>query len=111
MKRFLVWACATIALPVAVAHAGASSHDKITYESAKKVAEAKVPKGILTSHALLRDHDRLIYGFEFTEAGKSGVKTVKVDATTGKVLKVKHQSIKSAQEDKVKDMRKSVLKS
>jgi len=111
MKRFLVWACATIALPVAVAHAGAPSHDKITYESAKKVAEAKVPKGILTSHALLRDHDRLIYGFEFTEAGKSGVKTVKVDATTGKVLKVKHQSIKSAQEARVKEMKKTVAKS
>jgi hypothetical protein len=111
MKRFLALACATIALPVALAHANPPSHDKITFASAKKVAEAKVPRGILTSHRLVRDHDRLIYCFEFTEAGKSGIKEVKVDAATGKVLKVKHQSIKSAQEARAKEMKKTVAKS
>ena len=111
MKRFLALACATIALPVALAHANPPSHDKITFESAKKVAEAKVPRGILTSHRLVRDRDHLIYCFEFTEAGKSGIKEVKVDAASGKVLKVKHESIETAQKEKAKEMRKSVSKS
>jgi peptidase YpeB-like protein len=108
MKRFLVWACATIALPVALAHANPAKHTKITYESAKKAAEAKVPRGTLTAHEFIRDHDREIYSFQFVEPGKSGVKRVKVDAFTGKVLKVKHQSMKSAQEDRAKEMKQSV---
>ena len=111
MRRLIALACATIALPVALAHASPPKPEKITYESAKKAAESKVPRGTLTSHQLVRDHDKLIYGFEFSEAGKSGVKTVKVDAYTGKVLKVKHESLKSAEQEKAKEMRKMVAPS
>ncbi|HEV8480043.1 MAG TPA: PepSY domain-containing protein [Candidatus Eisenbacteria bacterium] len=110
MKRFLALACATIALPVALAHANPPKHDKITYESAKKAAAARVPGGTLTAHQFIRDHDREIYSFQFVEPGKSGVKRVKVDAFTGKVLKVKHQSIKSAQEERAKEMKTTVAK-
>ena len=111
MRRFLALACVTLALPAALAHASAPKHGKITYESAKKAAEAKVPRGTLTSHELVRDHDKLTYCFEFAEAGKSGVKAVKVDAYTGKVLKVKHESLKDEQKEKAKEMRKTVAPS
>ena len=94
-----------------LAHANPAKHDKITYESAKKAAEAKVPHGTLTSHELVRDHDHEFYFFQFVEAGKSGVKEVKVDAYSGKVLKVKHESIKGEQEARAKEMKKTVSKS
>jgi len=110
MKRILALACATLALPAALAYANPAKHNKITYESAKLAAEARVPRGTLTAHEFIRDHDREIYTFQFVEPGKSGVKRVKVDAFTGKVLKVKHQSVESAQEDRAKEMKQSVAK-
>jgi len=112
MKWILVMALTILVLPVARAQArsttSASPHRKVDYTLAKDAAQAKVPKGMLTSHELVHEHDRLLYSFEFTEAGKSGVKQVRIDASSGKVVKVKHESLKDEQEEKAKELRKSV---
>lgn len=109
MKRILVMAFAILVVPAALAeaHSTAPKSKKIRFESAKAIAQAKVPRGLLTSHQFEHDHDRLVYSFEFKEAGKSGIKEVNVDATTGKVIKVKHQSIQDEQQERVKQAKKS----
>jgi uncharacterized membrane protein YkoI len=109
MKRLLVISIATLA-PAAVAHAHMSSakpEHQITFESAKLIAEHKVPKGTLTSHTLLQEHDHLVYSFGFTEPGKSGVKEIDVDARNGKIVKNKHESIQSEEKDRLKESRKN----
>ena len=109
MKRLLVIAV-TLAASATQAHAhssGLKTEHKITYESAKLIAEHKVPKGTLTSHTLVHERDHLVYSFGFTEAGKSGVKEVDIDATNGKVLKVKHESIQAEEKERLKESRKS----
>lgn len=106
MKRLLLAVLTSFVLPAAVAHAHSSAakpEHKITFESARLIAQAKVPKGMLTSHGLLHEHGHLLYSFWFVEAGKSGGKVVDVDAATGRVVKVKHESIESARKEKAKE--------
>ncbi|MFJ5624206.1 PepSY domain-containing protein [Peribacillus loiseleuriae] len=58
----------------------------VSVENAKKIALAKV-NGTVTKTELDSDHNRLVYEFELmTDQGREA--EVKVDATTGKVLKV-----------------------
>ena len=106
MKRTLVVAFALVVPAVAHAHS-AKPEKKITYESAKLIAEHKVPKGTMMSHTLLHEHDHLVYAFGFSEPGKSGVKEVDVDARNGKIVKNKHESIQSEEKDRLKEARKS----
>jgi Peptidase propeptide and YPEB domain len=66
---------------------------KITTEAAIATAQAKVPNAKLTSAEIEQEGGKLIYSFDFTTAGKSGIDEVNVDAMTGKqVGKVEHES-------------------
>jgi uncharacterized membrane protein YkoI len=109
MKRLLLIALTSLVVPAALAHANSKApktvHAKVDLELARAAAVAKVPKGTLTSHGLEHDHDHLRYSFWFAEPGKSGVKQVSVDAETGKVVKVKHESIEAEQKEKAKEVK------
>jgi uncharacterized membrane protein YkoI len=61
-------------------------------DSAIKIALARVPGGTITEAELEEEDGRLIYSFEIKVAGKTGEDEVHVDATTGAVLKVEHES-------------------
>lgn len=75
------------------AGAPASSNDpKVSAEQARKTALAKVPRGTVTAEELERENGHLIYSFELTVPGRSGVEEVNVDARSGKVLSVEHES-------------------
>jgi uncharacterized membrane protein YkoI len=109
MKRFLALAVVGFVVTAAVAQAHSSSakpEHKITYESAKLIAEHKVPKGTMSSHTIVHDHDHLVYAFGFTEPGKTGVKEVDVDARNGKIVKNKHESIQNEEKDRLKEAQK-----
>jgi hypothetical protein len=117
MKRFMVTALAVLVVPAVQAQASSKSNQtkdvnpRITYETAKLTAKAKAPRATLVSHELEHEHGRLIYSFEFAEPGKSGVKEVNVDANSGKVVSVEHESLKAEQQDKVKAAKKSATHS
>ena len=49
---------------------------------------------------------KLIYSFDIKVAGKSGIEEVAVDAMTGKVLAVKHESPKQEAKEKAADAAK-----
>jgi len=65
---------------------------KITEAAAAETAQKRVPKATIASVELERENGRLIYSYEMTTKGKSGVDEVNVDAVTGKIISVAHES-------------------
>ena len=72
---------------------------KITKEAATKIALAKVPGGAVKSVELEREHGKLIYSFDITVAGKSGVDEVQVSAIDGSVVSVVHENAKAEKKE------------
>jgi uncharacterized membrane protein YkoI len=79
---------------------------KVTAEVAIAAAQAKFPKGKLSSAEIEEEDGKLIFSLDFKTEGKSGIDEVAVDALTGKVLKSEHESpeseAKEAKADKAK---------
>ena len=65
---------------------------KVTKEQATQTALGKVPNGVVKGAELEREHGKLIWSFDLAQSGKSGVTEVQVDAVTGKVVSLKHES-------------------
>ena len=65
---------------------------KISEDSARTVALARVQGATVTALELEREGGRLIWSFDLTVAGKSGIEEVTVDAVTGKIVGVQHES-------------------
>lgn len=65
---------------------------KISGDSARTIALARVPKGKVQSGELEREHGKLVYSFDIMTPGKSGVEEVNVDAMTGTVVARVHES-------------------
>jgi len=65
---------------------------KISLESARATALAKVPHGEVRSEELEKEHGKLIYSFDIVVPGKTGVEEVNVSAVSGKVLSLHHET-------------------
>lgn len=65
---------------------------KITPAAATATAQAKVPNGKIETAEIEQEHGKLIYSFAIKIAGKSGIEEVAVDAKTGKVLSLEHET-------------------
>ncbi|MEO8200866.1 MAG: PepSY domain-containing protein [Gemmatimonadota bacterium] len=61
-------------------------------DSARHLAMNKVPGGKVVEAVIEREDGRIVYSFELKVAGKSGVEEVLVDARTGAVVSVEHES-------------------
>ena len=68
------------------------SQARVTKEQATQTATGKVPNGVVKTAELEREHGKLVWSFDMTQAGKSGVTEVQVDAVNGKVVSTKHES-------------------
>ena len=68
---------------------------KVSMQTAKTTALAKVPGGKFKAGELERENGKLIYSFEIVVAGKSGIEEVNVDAISGKVLSVAHEGVRA----------------
>src|SRR6476661_2661763 len=79
---------------------------KVTSQAATATALARVPGGKVTAAEIEKEGGKLIYSFDISTAGKSGIDEVHVDALTGKVLRVVHETpadeAKEAKADKAK---------
>jgi uncharacterized membrane protein YkoI len=64
---------------------------KIAEADARKTALAAVPGGRVQSHELEREKGKLIYSYDITVAGKSGIEEVNVDAITGAIVAHEHE--------------------
>ena len=76
---------------------------KISLETARATALAKVPHGEVRSEELEKEHGKLIYSFDIAVPGKSGVEEVNVDAVSGKVLAVEHESARAEKQEKAQE--------
>lgn len=65
---------------------------KVTSTVAIATALAKVPGGAVQSAAIEKEDGKLVYSFDIKVAGKKGVEEVWVDATTGAVISVEHET-------------------
>ncbi len=67
------------------------SQAKISEDSARTVALARVSGSAVKALELEREHGLLIWSFDLTVAGKPGIEEVEVDALTGNVVSVEHE--------------------
>jgi len=67
------------------------SQAKVSEDSARMVAMARVPGSTVTALELEREHGLLIWSFDLMVAGKPGIEEVEVDALTGKIARVEHE--------------------
>ncbi len=84
---------------------------KIPEATARATALAQVPNGTVKSEELEREGGKLIYSYDITVPGKSGIEEVAVNAVDGTVVSKAHETPKmekkeAAQEAKEKKAKK-----
>jgi len=83
---------------------------KISMKKARSIALKKEP-GKISSAELEREYGKLIYSFDIKKSGQTGVTEVAVDAITGEVVNVHHETpAKEAAEKKKEATEKSPTK-
>ncbi|MEO8333931.1 MAG: PepSY domain-containing protein [bacterium] len=65
---------------------------KITEHAAAESATQRVPKGKIEAVELENEDGKLLYSYDIKTAGKSGIDEVHIDAMTGKVIGVVHET-------------------
>jgi uncharacterized membrane protein YkoI len=98
MTRFPKVAAVALALGIAgTAVAKSNIHEdlsklaKISEPEARKIALARI-SGEVKSEELEREHGRIVYSYDIKQTDKPGVEEVQVDAVSGKIVSVKHES-------------------
>ena len=72
---------------------------KISEETARATALKQVPNGTVKSSELEREHGKLIYSYDITVPGKSGIDEVNVNAIDGSVVAKQHESPKTEKKE------------
>ena len=65
---------------------------KVTEAAAAATAQKRFPKGAIQSVELEREDGHLKYSYDIATPGKSGIDEVDVDALTGKIIAVEHET-------------------
>ena len=73
-------------------------HARIAEREAATIAAKRVPAAKIVAVELEREKGRLIYSYDMKIEGRPGTEEVNIDAATGKVIGVEHES--AAQERK-----------
>ncbi|MBI2795867.1 MAG: PepSY domain-containing protein [Gemmatimonadetes bacterium] len=89
------------------ARPGLMKRARVSAEAATATALARVPGGTVQSADLEEDKGRIIYSFDIKVAGRPGVEEVAVDAVTGKVLSVAHETPADEAKEKAADAAKA----
>lgn len=71
---------------------GLLAQAKITGDSALKLARLRVPNSTMKSAELEKEHGKLVFSFDLAVAGKPGIEEVQVDAVSGAIVAVEHES-------------------
>ena len=67
--------------------------------TARATALKEVPNGTVKSSELEREHGKLIYSYDITVPGKSGIDEVNVNAIDGSVVAKQHETPKSEKKE------------
>lgn len=83
---------------------------KISEETARATALKQVPNGTVKSSELEREKGKLIYSYDITVPGKTGIEEVNVDAKTGAVVSKSHESPKTEKKEAVQEAKEKAKK-
>lgn len=76
---------------------------KISEATARATALKEVPNGTVKSSELERENGKLIYSFDITVAGKTGIDEVNVDAIDGSIVAKQHETPKMEKKEAAKE--------
>ncbi|HEY8104654.1 MAG TPA: PepSY domain-containing protein [Gemmatimonadales bacterium] len=94
------------AAPPAGKPAATAKQSKVSEEVARRTALAKVPNGRVETAELEHEHGRQVYSFDITVPAEAGVTEVQVDAATGAVVSVTHETPAQEAKEKAGDRRR-----
>lgn len=69
-----------------------AAQTKVSEDSARAIALRRVPGGAIQELELEREDGKLVYSFDIKVARRAGITEVLVDALTGKIVAVEHES-------------------
>jgi uncharacterized membrane protein YkoI len=72
---------------------------KVSEATARATALAQVPNGTVKSSEIERENGKLIYSFDITVPGKTGIQEVNVNAIDGTVVNQEHETPKSEKKE------------
>jgi hypothetical protein len=76
---------------------------KITRADAEKIALSKAPNGTIKEAELEKEKGKLIWSFDIAMPGTRDITEVNVDAITGEVVSVEHETTAQQAKEKQKD--------
>jgi len=80
---------------------------KISESDARATALKEVPNGTVKSEELEREKGKLVYSYDISVPGKSGVEEVNVSAIDGSVVNKLHESAKTEKKEAAKETKKA----
>ena len=83
---------------------------KISEETARATALKEVPTGTVKSSELERENGKLIYSFDITVPGKTGIDEVNVNAIDGSVVAKSHEGAKAEKKEKAQEAKEKKSK-
>jgi uncharacterized membrane protein YkoI len=83
---------------------------KISEATARATALKEVPNGVVKSNELEREGGKLIYSYDITVAGKTGIDEVNVNAIDGSVVAKQHETPKSEKTEAIKEAKEKKTK-
>ncbi len=112
-----LFASAVVLIAAAPAHAqdpkpikeekpGLLAKASITGDQARKTALDRVRGGVIQSGEIEEEDGKLVFSFDIKVPGKTGIEEVLVDAKTGAVVSVEHESPADEAREAAKDAKK-----
>lgn len=92
--------------PIKEEKPGLLAKAKVTAEAARATALARVKGGAIKDEELEEEDGKLVFSFDIKIAGKSGIEEVLVDAATGAIVSVEHESPADEAAEAAKDLKK-----
>jgi hypothetical protein len=78
---------------------------KVSRSDAEKLALAKAPGGSVKEGELEKEHGRLVWSFDIATPGTTDITEVQVDALTGSVVSVDHETTAEQEKERQADAR------
>ena len=83
---------------------------KVSEATARATALAQVPNGSVKSSEIERENGKLIYSFDITVPGKTGIEEVNVNAIDGSVVARSHEGAKAEKKEKAEEAKEKTSK-
>ena len=83
---------------------------KISEETARATALKEVPNGTIKASELEREHGKLIYSFDISVPGKTGIEEIAVNAIDGSVVAHEHETPKMEKAEAAKEAKEKKAK-